>query len=69
MKWEIGELDFVKECVFSAAIKGKDSIFVAGVIQKIYKEVDRLKAQAVKKQQMEPTPMKQVGEEVFIKDK
>ena len=38
MKWEIGELDFVKECVFSTAIKGKDSIFVAGVIQKIYKE-------------------------------
>tara|TARA_Y100000114_G_C11563328_1_gene232847 strand:- start:3 stop:212 length:210 start_codon:yes stop_codon:yes gene_type:complete len=69
MKWEIGELDFVKECVFSAAIKGKDSIFVAGVIQKIYKEVDRLKAQLAKKQEMQPTPMKQVGEEVFIKDK
>jgi len=51
MKFDMNELDFIKECIFSATIKGKDSLFVAGVVEKIFKEVNRQKTLEEKKEE------------------
>ena len=50
MKLDIAELDFIKECIFNSTIKGKDSIFVGGLVSKIFKEVEKLKSLEEKKE-------------------
>ena len=50
MKLDINELDFIKECIFNSTIKGKDSVFVGGLLSKIFKEVDKLKILEQKKE-------------------
>ncbi len=50
MKFDIAELDFIKECIYNSTIKGKDSLFVGEVLNKVFKEVSRLKNLEEKKE-------------------
>ncbi len=50
MKFDIAELDFIKECIYNSTIKGKDSLFVGAVLNKVFKEVSRLKNLEEKKE-------------------
>lgn len=50
MKLDVAELDFIKECIFNSTIKGKDSLFVGAVLDKVFKEVSRLKNLEEKKE-------------------
>ena len=50
MKLDVGELDFIKECIFNSTIKGKDSVFVGEVLNKVFKEISKLKNLEEKKE-------------------
>ncbi len=50
MKLDVNELDFIKECIFNSTIKGKDSVFVGGLIEKVFKEISKVKTLEEKKE-------------------
>jgi len=49
MKLELNEILFIKDCIWKAAIQGKDSMFVGDLLKKILKEGERLQAIEKKK--------------------